>query len=192
MARNAGLARARCYQPTSELTERGAQALNKTVFTTRFELANSPRLVPCFNPNFDEGRMSRKHHLCASAAAAVLWAGSAQGDQVKQFTIEQGKATIVADFVSPRPDCSSNPGPQPLPALSQKPLHGRVGMQIGATNIPANGNCPARKIASVAIFYLAPKDFVGADNFQIEVDEDNDKKNVTTYQVTVKTPDSKP
>ena len=121
---------------------------------------------------------------------AVLCAGASHADDVRQFTIEQGKAAIVADFVSAPPDCSSNPGPQPLPILSQKPLHGRVGMQIGATNMPANGNCPARKIASLAIFYLAPKDFVGTDTFQIEVD--SDKKNLTTYQITVKAPDSKP
>ena len=136
--------------------------------------------------------MLSTYSLCACAVAAVLWAGSAQADEVKRLTIEQGKASIVANFVSAPPECGSNPSPQPLPILSQKPLHGRVGMQIGVTNMPEVGNCPARKIPSLAIFYLAPKDFEGADNFQIEVEEDDNKKNLTTYQVTVKTPDSKP
>ena len=130
--------------------------------------------------------------LWACAVAAVLWAGSAQADEVKRLTIEQGKASIVANFVSAPPECGSNPSPQPLPILSQKPLHGRVGMQIGVTNMPEVGNCPARKIPSLAIFYLAPKDFEGADNFQIEVEEADNKKTLTTYQITVKTPDSKP
>jgi hypothetical protein len=136
--------------------------------------------------------MSSTSSLWAFAVAAVFWAGSAQADEVKRLTIEQGKASIVANFVSAPPECGSNPSPQPLPILSQKPLHGRVGMQIGVTNMPAAGNCPARKIPSLAIFYLAPKDFEGADNFQIEVEEADNKKTLTTYQITVKTPDSKP
>lgn len=132
--------------------------------------------------------MSSTYSSFACAVAAVLWVGFAQAEDVKRLTIEQGKASIVANFVSAPPDCGSNPSPQPLPVLSQKPLHGRVGMQIGVTNLPEGGNCPARKIPSLAIFYLAPKDFVGADNFQIEIDEDNNKKNVTSYQITCARP----
>jgi hypothetical protein len=136
--------------------------------------------------------MVSTYSFCACTIAAGLWAGFAQAEEVKRLTIEQGKASIVANFVSAPPDCSNNPGPQPLPVLSQRPLHGRVGMQIGVTNIPAAGDCPARKIPSLAIFYLAPKDFVGADNFQIELDEDSTRKNVTSYQIAVKAPDDKP
>lgn len=128
----------------------------------------------------------------ASVVLIVLWTVPTKAEEVKRITVQQGKATVVADFVSARPDCSSNPGPQPLPALSQKPLHGRIGVQIGVTKVPATANCPARKIPSLVVFYVPPKDFVGADSFQIELDEDKDKKIVTSYQVTVQSSGSKP
>lgn len=118
-------------------------------------------------------------------ASASLFGLSAYADEVKSLVVEQGKATIIADFVSARPDCSTTPAPQPLPALSQKPLHGKVGVQIGMTNVPASGNCPARKIPSFALFYVAPRDFTGADPFQIEIDDGKGNTARVSYQVTV-------
>src|SRR5262249_42304231 len=114
-------------------------------------------------------------------ASASLFGLSAYADEVKSVAVEQGKATIIANFGSPRPDCSTIPAPQPLPALSQKPLHGTVGVQIGMTNVPASGNCPARKIPSLALFYIAQPDFTGVDPFQIEIDDGKGKETRVLY-----------
>ncbi len=120
--------------------------------------------------------------------SAFLFGMSAHADEVKSLVIEQGKAIFIANLVSPRPDCSTTPGPQPLPTLSQKPLHGNVGVQIGMSEVPASGNCPARKIPSFALFYVAPPDFTGVDPFQIEIDEGQGKKARISYQATVQPP----
>jgi hypothetical protein len=122
-------------------------------------------------------------------AFAVLFAIAARADEVKQLTLEKGKATIIANLVSPRPDCSNNPGPQPLPTVSEKPLHGTIGVQIGMTSVPAAGDCPARKIPSFALFYVAPPDYVGSDSFQLEINEGNKQQTKISYQVTIRTPE---
>jgi hypothetical protein len=123
-------------------------------------------------------------------AVFALFATSAYADEVKQLTIEKGKATIVFNLVAARPDCSENPAPQPLPILSEKPLHGSIGVQLGSTNVAATGNCPDRKIPSFAMFYLPQSDFLGEDSFQIEIDNGN-KQAKLSYQITVRAPETK-
>jgi hypothetical protein len=120
----------------------------------------------------------------------TVFATSANADDIKQLTVEKGKATIVFNFVSPRPDCSNDPAPQPLPMLSEKPLHGAVGVQLGTTNVAATGNCPDRKIPSFALFYLPQPDFIGEDSFQIEIDNNN-KQTKASFQITVRAPETK-
>jgi hypothetical protein len=118
--------------------------------------------------------------------AAILLRGSpANADQTKQLTIEPGKATVVANLVSPRPDCSTNPGPQLLPNITEKPLHGTIGIQIAVTDVAAAGACPARKVPSLALFYAAPAGYTGNDSFQIEINEGNNQQTRVSYQVTV-------
>jgi hypothetical protein len=122
-------------------------------------------------------------------AIAMHFATPAKADEVKQLTVEKGKGTIIANLVSARPDCSNNPGPQPLPVLSEKPLHGMVGVQLGVSDVPAAGDCPARKIPSFGLFYAPPPDYVGSDSFQLEINEGNNKQAKVSYQITVRAPD---
>lgn len=124
------------------------------------------------------------------SAVFTLFATSANADEIKQLTIEKGKPTLVFNLVAPRPDCSDNPAPQPLPMLSEKPLHGTIGVQLGATNVTATGNCPDRKIPSFALFYVPQPDFLGEDSFQIEIDNNNKQAKVS-YQITVQAAESK-
>lgn len=116
----------------------------------------------------------------------AFMATPAMTDELKQLTIEKGKAVIIANLVAARPDCSNNPGPQPLPILSEKPLHGAVGVQIGVTDVAAAGSCPARKIPSLGMFYLPTAEYIGTDSFQIEVDAGNNKQTKVSYQVTIR------
>ena len=130
--------------------------------------------------------MHRLSKFCVvGVVSAFLFGTSAHADEVKSLLVEQGKAVIIANLISPRPDCSTNPGPQSLPVVSQKPLHGNIGVQIGVSEVPASGNCPVRKIPSLALFYLAPTDFTGVDPFQIEIDEGQGKTARVSYQATV-------
>jgi hypothetical protein len=122
-------------------------------------------------------------------AFAMHLATPVKADEVKQLTIEKGKGTIIANLVSARPDCSNNPGPQPLPMLSEKPLHGVVGVQLGVSDVPAAGDCPARKIPSFGLFYAPPPDYVGSDSFQLEINEGNNKQARVSYQITVRAAD---
>jgi hypothetical protein len=122
----------------------------------------------------------------------VLLVTPATADELKHLTIEKGKAVIIANLVAARPDCSNNPGPQPLPILSEKPLHGAVGVQLGVTDVAAAGNCPGRKIPSLGMFYLPAADYIGTDSFQIEIDAGNNKQTKVSYQVTILDSENKP
>lgn len=123
-------------------------------------------------------------------AVFTLLATSAYADDVKQLTIEKGKPTIVFTLAAPRPDCSNDPAPQPLPMLSEKPLHGTIGVQLGTTNVASIGNCPDRKIPSFALFYLPQPDFLGEDSFQIAIDNNN-KQTKVSFQITVRVPETR-
>ena len=122
----------------------------------------------------------------------TLMATPATADELKHLTIEKGKAVIVANLVAAKPDCSNNPGPQLLPNLSEKPLHGTVGVQLGVTDVAAAGNCPERKIPSLGMFYVPAADYIGTDSFQIEIDAGNGKQTKVSYQVTIQASDSQP
>ena len=122
----------------------------------------------------------------------TLMATPATADELKHLTIEKGKAVIIATLVAARPDCSNNPRPQLLPNLSEKPLHGTVGVQLGVTDVAAAGNCPERKIPSLGMFYVPAADYIGTDSFQIEIDAGNGKQTKVSHQDTLRASDSQP
>ena len=122
-------------------------------------------------------------------AFAMHFTTPAKADEVKQLTVEKGKGTIIANLVSARPDCSNNPGPQPLPMLSEKPLHGVVGVQLGVSDVPAAGDCPARKISIFRPVLRASAGLRRQRFFQLEINEGNNKQTKVSYQVTVRAPD---
>ena len=75
--------------------------------------------------------------------------------------------------------------------LREKPLNGTVGMQITEIEIAASGDCPARKVPSLALFYLPKPDFVGTDSIQMEVDTGAIQTTIASYRITVQAPASK-
>ena len=129
--------------------------------------------------------------FCPLMTLALL-ATPATADELKHLTIGKGKAVIIANLVAAKPDCSNNPGPQPLPILSEKPLHGTIGVQLGVTDVAAAGNCPERKIPSLGMFYLPAADYMGTNSFQIEIDAGNNKQTKVSYQVTILDSENKP
>jgi hypothetical protein len=118
-------------------------------------------------------------------AMALALSGSfvlAQG--AKELKTKSATPVAVVNFSSARSDCSANPGPIAVPVLREKPAHGIIQMQIVVTEIPAAGNCPARKIPTTALVYTPNKDFTGTDTVQVEVETGN-RTTTLSYRITV-------
>src|SRR5206468_10881422 len=87
-------------------------------------------------------------------AAIALFVSVAKADDAREIKTEKGKSVVVANFVNPRPDCSSNPGMgTPLPILREKPTNGIIHQQILVTDVAASDSCPSRKVPSIALIY---------------------------------------
>jgi hypothetical protein len=113
--------------------------------------------------------MLNRLKFCVFVAAAVALVGTlAKAEGPKEINTQKGKAVILGNFFNTPSDCGSNPAPNPLPQLREKPSHGAVVMQIVVANVPANDRCPARKIPAIALVYSPNADFVGKDSVQID------------------------
>jgi hypothetical protein len=116
-----------------------------------------------------------------TTAGALLFAGvtlglcssSASADTAKELKVKSGTSVAVVNLANPKPDCSALPGPVALPSLREKPANGTMQMQILVSDVGATGNCPARKIPTIALIYTPNKDFVGTDSVQIEIEVGN-------------------
>jgi hypothetical protein len=118
------------------------------------------------------------------AATAMTFGSLATAQTAKELKVQSGKSVVVANLLSTRPDCTSNPGPIAIPVLREKPTNGIIQMQILVTNVQSAGNCPARKVPSVALIYTPRKDFTGTDKVEVELDEGN-KATILSYRITV-------
>jgi hypothetical protein len=122
---------------------------------------------------------------CLLAALLLAWlAQPAQAQAPKELKTRPGVAVAMVNLVNPRPDCSINPGPVALPSLRQKPANGNILMQIVISDVAANGNCPARKMPTIAIAYAPRKDFTGVETVELEIDTDN-RATLLSYRITV-------
>ena len=117
--------------------------------------------------------------LIATATGQETLAQSA-----KELKTKSGASVVMVNLINVRPDCSSNPGPVAVPIVLGKPANGSVQMVIIVTDIPASGNCAARKIPSTALVYTPNKNFAGVDTVQIEVDAGN-RSTILSYRITV-------
>ena len=102
----------------------------------------------------------------------------------KELKTKTGTPVVLLNLLNARPDCSANPGPVTLPVVSGAPTNGVVQLQIIVSNVPAAGNCPARKVPSNALIYIPNKDFSGSDAVQIDVVTGNEKRSLN-YRITV-------
>jgi hypothetical protein len=123
----------------------------------------------------------------AQIAAMVLVLSGAHAQSPKELKTKAGVSVVVVNFVNPRPDCSANPGPIAVPAIREKPTNGTIKLLIVATDIPASGKSPARKIPTAALIYTPNKGFTGSDTVQIEVEVGNQTTSLS-YKITVQAP----
>lgn len=121
------------------------------------------------------------------AATAMSFGALATAQTAKELKVQSGKSIVVANLLSTRPDCSSDPGRMAVPVVRQKPTNGLIQMQILLTNVQAAGNCPARRIPSLGLIYTPSKNFTGTDTIEVEVDEEN-KATILSFRITVEPP----
>lgn len=123
--------------------------------------------------------------------AIVLFGSTASADTPKELRTDKGKPVVLGNFLNVPSDCSSNPGPNPLPVLRERPSHGFVRMQIVVADVPASDSCPARKIPAIALFYAPSADFVGVDSIQVEFETGDTKTPTLSFRITVQAPEGK-
>ena len=120
------------------------------------------------------------------AVAIIALSGAPANAQTPQeVKTDKNKSLVLGNFMNAPSNCSTNPGPVPLPRLREKPAHGSVGLQIVVGDVAAAGACPARKIPAIAIFYTPAKDFVGKDSIQIEFEAADLKIPGLSFVITV-------
>lgn len=131
--------------------------------------------------------------ICALfvAAAFASFGSAAKADRPKEITTQKGKPVVIGNFVNTPANCSSNPGPVPLPKLRERPSHGVVALQIVASGLAATDACPTRKVPSIALFYTPNKDFVGNDSVQLEFESGDAKSPTLGFLIIVQDGESK-
>ena len=118
----------------------------------------------------------RPTSVLLAIATVALFGAVARADAPKEVKTEKNKPVFLGNFLSAPNNCSSNPGPVPLPKLREKPANGVVGLQIVAADVAATDACAARKMPAIAMFYTPRKDFVGKDSVQVEFETGGDNK----------------
>jgi hypothetical protein len=120
------------------------------------------------------------------AVSIIALSGTPAGAQTPQeVKTEKNKSLILGNFMNALGNCSTNPGPLPLPILRERPAHGTIGIQIVIGDAAATNACAARKVPAIAIFYTPARDFVGKDSIQIEFDTADQKIPGLSFVITV-------
>jgi hypothetical protein len=128
--------------------------------------------------------MNRLRKAGLIVATAMMFGSLATAQTAKELKVQSGKSVVVANLLSTRPDCSSDPGRMAVPVVREKPSNGMIQMQILLTNVEAAGNCSARRIPSLGLIYTPSKGFTGTDTVEVEVDEGN-KATILSFRITV-------
>jgi hypothetical protein len=129
--------------------------------------------------------------LLIAMTTIALLGSIAKADEPKELKTEKGKSVVLGNFLNAPADCSANPGPNPLPALREKPSHGLVLMQIIVADVAASDSCPARKVPAIALFYTPNADFVGTDSVQVDFEMGANKTPTLSFRITVQATEGK-
>ena len=86
-------------------------------------------------------------------------------------------------FTTVRQDCTA--GPLPVVRLVTPPAHGKVTMKQGRLRITNLKQCLGLEVPAFIAIYRSTKDFVGEDNFTLEVTGTSGKSQIQRIIVTV-------
>lgn len=118
-------------------------------------------------------RIRTPTHIHYLIAAFFLLSGLVRGAVAQTNPIEHdikalsGRDVRVGVYTSIRPDCTS--GPLPAIRLASAPAHGTVSVKratLKATNVK---QCLAIDVPAFVAFYRAAQNYIGADDFELEV-----------------------
>lgn len=101
--------------------------------------------------------------FCAFTRGAVAQTNPIEHD----LNASSGRDVRVGVYTSIRPDCTS--GPLPAIRLAAAPAHGTVSVKratLKATNVK---QCLAIEVPAFVAFYRATQNYVGTDDFELEV-----------------------
>jgi hypothetical protein len=126
-----------------------------------------------------------------ATATITLFGTIAKADAPQELKTEKNKPILIGNLLSAPNNCGTNPGPSPMPILREKPSHGGVRLQIILAEVAATDACPARKIPSIALFYVPNKDFVGKDSVRVEFEAGEAKTPILDILFTVQETDGK-
>jgi hypothetical protein len=119
--------------------------------------------------------------LCLSALAA-----SAQGNVTdRQLKAASGRDTRVGIYTDIKPDCTS--GPLPAIRLVSAPAHGAVTVKRATLKATNFKQCLATEVPAFVAFYRAAGEFIGNDDFVLEVSWPSGRKELQHFRVNVST-----
>jgi hypothetical protein len=93
-------------------------------------------------------------------------------------------------FASVRQDCTA--GPLPVIRLLTPPAHGKVTMKQGRLRATNLKQCLGVEVPAFIAIYRSAKDFVGEDNFTLEVIGTSGKSQIQRVIVTIAGPGTSP
>src|ERR1700692_3903045 len=117
--------------------------------------------------------------LCAFASGAVAQTNPVERD----VKVLPGRDARVGVYTSIRPDCTS--GPLPAIRLASAPAHGVVSVKratLKATNVK---QCLAIEVPAFVAFYRATQNYIGADDFDLEITFATGRKQIQHIRVPV-------
>jgi hypothetical protein len=126
---------------------------------------------------------------CRYALVAVFLIFLAVGARAEGNVIERevkvvpGRDARVSFYSDIKPDCMS--GPLPSIRLVLKPEHGTVTVKRGTLKATNFRQCLALELPALAVFYRGIGDYVGADQFLLEIGWPNGRKELQHFRVNV-------
>ena len=114
--------------------------------------------------------------------AFVATTSPAWSQNAKEIKTTKGRAVGLTNLLALRPDC--NQGLVEIPVVTVKPTHGDLQEGITVLDIPATGNCPARKLPVIVLVYAPENDFVGKDMLTFELHSEGRLQSFS-YTITV-------
>jgi hypothetical protein len=132
----------------------------------------------------ERDRVARVVLLAAALLCAWSFAARAQGNVVeRQVKAASGRDVRVGVYTDIRPDCT--PGPLPAIKLSRAPAHGAVSVKRGTLKATNFKQCLATEVPAFVVYYRAAGDFIGTDEFELEVSSAAGGKQVQRFRVNV-------
>ena len=101
----------------------------------------------------------------------------------RQFKGKPNTSINVGIFTTIKADCTS--GPLPVIRLAIPPLHGKVTVKRGRLQATNLKQCLGADLPAFVALYRSEPDYIGKDEFAIEVTGANGKKQVQHVTVTL-------